>query len=92
MRSVPSRALALVSLALFVVARDALACPTCMSGNDKNVLFLKVGALLSLVPFAVVAVVLWVLRKASREEAISETSARSWGPAAAPAHRASRTS
>jgi hypothetical protein len=57
----------LVALLVLAGERAALACPTCQSGT-RNLEFLKLGALLSLVPFAVVAMVLWVLRQAPRED------------------------
>lgn len=65
LRQPPRRALACVAALLIVTAsRVALACPACQSG--RNIEFLKLGAMLSLVPFAVVAMVLWVLRHAPK--------------------------
>jgi hypothetical protein len=49
-----------VVLALTAAARPLLACPACLSG--RNFQYLELGSLLSLVPFGVVAIVLWVLR------------------------------
>jgi hypothetical protein len=59
-----------VSIVASAITRSALACPECLTG--RNVDFLKLGALLSLVPFAVVGMVLWVLRHAPREERTHE--------------------
>jgi hypothetical protein len=58
------------ALAATAAARSAFACPTCVNG--RNLEYLKLGALLSIVPFAVVAMVLWVLRHAPRDERTHE--------------------
>ncbi len=63
-----SLARALLRSSIFGVAmaasRVALACPACQSGRSLE--FLKLGAILSLVPFGVVAMVIWVLRHEPR--------------------------
>ncbi len=73
-----SLAPAAAALAATAWTEAALACPSCLAGN--NATYLKIGAILSLVPFAVVAVVLWVLRQAPEIE----------GRAARPAEAKSR--
>jgi hypothetical protein len=42
----------------------AWACPACLGAETRNATFLKVGSLFVLLPFAVVALVLYVLRQA----------------------------
>ncbi len=42
----------------------AWACPACAGVGARNAMFLKVGSLFVLLPFLVVAVVLYVLRQA----------------------------
>jgi hypothetical protein len=59
-----------VVLGLFVMgaSRVALACPTCAGDAGNNLTFLKLGALMCIVPFSIVGTVLWVLRHAPSEE------------------------
>jgi len=42
----------------------AWACPACAGTSTENTMFLKIGSLFVLVPFAVVGLVLYVLRHA----------------------------
>jgi hypothetical protein len=44
--------------------RVALACPACLGSDAQNATFLKIGSFFVLVPFLVVAIVLYVLRQA----------------------------
>jgi hypothetical protein len=61
------RTLALaLGLALTALPRLAMACPACIGDSGNNYTFLKLGAVMSLVPFGIVAAVLWVLRQAPR--------------------------
>jgi hypothetical protein len=46
------------------VPRVALACPACLGSDAQNATFLKIGSFFVLVPFLVVAIVLYVLRQA----------------------------
>jgi hypothetical protein len=64
-----ARASSLISaLLLMGVSRVALACPACAGDAGNNLIFLKLGALMCIVPFGIVGTVLWVLRHAPREE------------------------
>lgn len=58
------RAGALAAALAFLAPRCAFACPACLGSDARNATFLKIGSLFVLVPFAVVATVLYVLRKA----------------------------
>ena len=63
-RSAPRVASALAFLATVAWPAWALACPACLGSDTKNAMFLKVGSLFVLLPFAVVALVYYVLRQA----------------------------
>ena len=76
MRFAPPTAAALV-LASEGVAQ---ACPACLGGSGKGLLFLGLGGLLSLVPFAVVAMVLYVLRHAPKEDRVTAPPGRPEAP------------
>jgi len=55
-----------LALALTAVPQLALACPACVGDAGNNYTFLKLGAVMSLVPFGIVGMVLWVLRQAPK--------------------------
>jgi hypothetical protein len=55
---------------------EALACPVCAGDAGNNYTFLKLGALMSLVPFAIVGAILWVVRHAPRDEGREDVPAR----------------
>lgn len=62
--------------------RLAWACPACLGADEKNASFLKIGSLFVLLPFAVVGLVLYVLRQApERERAAKPLRPRRTGPA-----------
>jgi hypothetical protein len=52
----------------------AWACPACLGADAKNAAFLKIGSLFVLLPFAVVALVLYVLRHAPDGERLPRKS------------------
>jgi hypothetical protein len=59
------RSLALLAaLVCTALPQIAMACPACVGDSGNNLTFLKLGALMSLVPFGIVAAVIWVLRQA----------------------------
>jgi hypothetical protein len=58
------RPLALALLAGVLAPRVALACPACLGSDAQNATFLKIGSFFVVLPFLVVALVLYVLRQA----------------------------
>jgi hypothetical protein len=52
----------------------AWACPACVGAGRRNAMFLKVGSLFVLVPFLVVALVLYALRHAPERQAPESSS------------------
>lgn len=66
---VRQRALVAAAVTSTLWPKLALACPACLGTSEKNALFLKVGSLFVLVPFLVVALVLYVLRQAPERDA-----------------------
>jgi hypothetical protein len=46
----------------------AVACPACVGSDSRYAAFLKIGSLFILVPFAVLSVVLYVLRQAPERD------------------------
>jgi hypothetical protein len=64
-RELPRTAwLAACAVASTVWPKLALACPACIGTDTRNAMFLRVGSLFVLIPFAVVGLVLYVLRQA----------------------------
>jgi hypothetical protein len=63
---VTRRASLLFASVMAVVLSPAVAwaCPACAGTGAQNAMFLKIGSLFVLVPFAVVGLVLYVLRHA----------------------------
>jgi len=82
-RAPRTRAL-VVAGALALLPRVAAACPACVGDAGNNYTFLKLGALMSLVPFAIVAMVLRVLRQAPRESAPRDEAGRAAGRTPSP--------
>ena len=60
----PRALAALAAWALASAPAVVLACPACLGADQKNASFLKLGSLFVLVPFAVVGLVMFVLRQA----------------------------
>jgi hypothetical protein len=57
---------ACAAFAAFLWPALAWACPACAGTETTNATFLKVGSLFVLLPFAIVGLVLYVLRNAPR--------------------------